>query len=293
MMNHIFYKSSLNSSLNSSLYLIESLLIMLHQQQVIVTRAQHQQDSFCQALTQQGAICIQAPCITLVDPPTSGHPLFIKDHYISRENLLSTPQEDPYTLVIFTSTNAVHTFMKIPKAVRNNILQEAKIAVVGQSTANALYYQGITCDYIPNRFVAESLLQTLYPHIIPTQTRVLIPRALKARTLIENRLLEWGARVHVCPLYQTIAHQLNSEIKRQIIAPLPVYIKKRWLTFTASSTVHHFVSQWSFEELKDLQARTHTAVIGPTVAQTAIEYGFAITAQAKPHTMTGLLSCLS
>ena len=266
---------------------------MLHQQQVVVTRAQHQQDSFCEALIHQGALCIQAPCITLAPAPTAQHPIFAQEYYISREDLLSDPNSISYNLVIFTSTNAVHAFMQIPKEFRTRILQEAQVAVVGQSTANILYTHGISCDYIPDQFVAEGLLKTLHPHIIPTQTRVLIPRALKARMILEERLLAWGARVHVCPLYQTTVLPLTIEIKQQIIAPLPAHIKKRWLTFTASSIVHHFVKQWSLEELRDLQARTHTAVIGPVVAQTAIDYGFSINAQANPHTMRGLLSCLS
>jgi uroporphyrinogen III methyltransferase/synthase len=63
------------------------------------------------------------------------------------------------------------------------------------------------------------------------------------------------------------------------------------VTFTSSSTVTHFAALLG-ERAKDVAARAPAAVIGPITAQTALEAGFRMAAEASVHTVDGLVAAI-
>ena len=58
-----------------------------------------------------------------------------------------------------------------------------------------------------------------------------------------------------------------------------------WITFTSSSTVNNFIQAWGREAVEMVKI----ASIGPITSATLREHGLEATAEAKPHTIGGLI----
>ena len=85
------------------------------------------------------------------------------------------------------------------------------MAAIGPGTAAALAEHGIRADVVPERFVAESLVQALEQ--VPV-SRALIARAGQARDVLPDALRARGAEVDVVALYETVAEPLSERALR-------------------------------------------------------------------------------
>ncbi len=104
------------------------------------------------------------------------------------------------------------------------------MAAIGPGTARALAEHGINADVVPERFVAEGLVEALAE--LPVG-RALVARAAEARDVLAEALRERGAEVDVVALYQTVAEPLA---ERELAAVAGA----DYVTFTSSSTVRFF-----------------------------------------------------
>src|SRR5204863_2089858 len=117
-----------------------------------------------------GAEVIEAPAIRIV--PLDGPPLDV----------------EPYDLVCQTSPNGVRLlFERIQDA---RALAVATVAAIGPGTARALREHGIVADVVPDRFVAEALVEALAD--LPVR-RALVARAAEARDVLPDALRARGA----------------------------------------------------------------------------------------------------
>ena len=140
-----------------------------------------------------------------------------------------------YALVCLTSANGVHLLFEAMAAQGRDAraLANATVAAIGPGTAAALAEHGIAADVVPERFVAESLVEALAD--VPVEGKpVLIARAAEARDVLPDALRERGAEVDVVALYETVAE-----------TPPPEAIEAAqsadFITFTSSSTVRNLV----------------------------------------------------
>ena len=85
-------------------------------------------------------------------------------------------------------------------------LAGARIAAIGPGTARALSERGLIADVVPERFVAEGLIEALAD--VPV-SRALMARASEARDVLPDALRERGAEVDVVALYETVAETLS------------------------------------------------------------------------------------
>ena len=107
-----------------------------------------------------------------------------------------------------------------------------RIAAIGPGTASALRDHGVIADIVPERFVAEGLVEALAG--VPV-SRALVARAADARDVLPDALRERGAEVDVVALYETVAEPLSAaELERVAGAD--------YVTFTSSSTVRFFMA---------------------------------------------------
>src|SRR6185437_4279655 len=115
---------------------------------VAVTRARAQASGLARRLEELGASVVQTPTI--------------RTREISDPTL---PPLDPasYDLICLTSANGVQfLFKRLAAGGRDaRALAGARIAAIGPGTAAALAQHGIVADVIPERFVAESLVEAL------------------------------------------------------------------------------------------------------------------------------------
>jgi len=231
---------------------------------VAVTRARAQSSSLARGLRALGAQVREAPVITVRQ--IAGEPL----------------DPAPYDLVCLASANAVEAlFARLHAGGRDaRSLAGARIAAIGPGTARALAEHGIVADVLPERFVAESLVQALAG--IPVE-RALVARALDARDVLPDALRARGADVDVLALYETLAEPLSA-------SALDAARSADYITFTSSSTVRFFLDAAGGEA--GLSDSTRIVSIGPVTSETLREHGLEPHVEAERHDIDGMLAAL-
>jgi uroporphyrinogen III methyltransferase/synthase len=229
---------------------------------VAVTRARAQASGLAARLRGLGAAAIEAPAIRIaeVDGPV--------------------PELERYDLVCLTSPNGVRfLFDRLARAGQDaRAFSGTRIAAIGPGTAAALRERGLTADVVPERFVAEGLVQALED--VPVQ-RALIARAAEARDVLPDALRERGAEVDVMPLYETVAEPITAG-QRGAVA------QADYVTFTSSSTVRFF-----FDAVGDgLSPATRLVSIGPVTSEALRERGRAPDVEAARHDIDGVVQAL-
>jgi uroporphyrinogen III methyltransferase/synthase len=229
---------------------------------VAVTRARAQVSGLAARLRALGAEVVEAPAIRIV--PLDG----------------ATPDVEGYDLICLTSPNGVRLlFERLAAAGRDaRALGGARVAAIGPGTARALREHGVIADIVPERFVAESLVEALRD--VPV-TRALVARAAEARDVLPDALRARGAEVDVIALYETVAQPLEE-------SELAAIEHADYVTFTSSSTVRFF-----FEEAGSrLAERTRLVSIGPVTSEALRERGRKPDVEAQRHDIDGLVEAL-
>ena len=154
------------------------------------------------------------------------------------------------------------------------------VAAIGPGTTRALAEHGIAADVVPERFVAEALVEAL-ADIDVKGRKVLIARADEARDVLPDALRERGAEVDVVALYETVRE-----------APEPDAVDAAqsadYVTFTSSSTVRNLT-----EALGDrFPAGARIVSIGPITSEAARAAGLEVHAKAERHDIDGLIEAL-
>ncbi len=243
---------------------------------VAVTRAEEQSQSFIQLLREKGAEPFSFPVIKTV-PPQDWSPL---------DKAMETL--DQYHGLIFTSVNGVDYFMQRLREKDKDIreLKGVRIYAIGPKTAQAVRDLGIRVDIVPEKFVAESLLESIGKENVKGK-RFLLPRAETARETLPETLRELGAEIDVVPAYRTILPETGKQalIERLKEGSLDV------IAFTASSTVKNFMELMG-EDCKDELTKIAIACIGPITAQTAQDLGLKVDVVPTDYTIESLVQAI-
>ena len=229
---------------------------------VAVTRARAQASGLASRLRALGAEVVEAPAIRI--SPLEG----------------SLPDLRSYDLVCLTSPNGARLLLARMAAagLDARALSGARIAAIGPGTAAALREHGLIADVVPERFVAEGLVEALAD--VPVG-RALVARAAEARDVLPDALRERGAEVDVVALYETVAEPLSD-------AGLQAVADADYVTFTSSSTV-----RFLFEAIAGRVAlRARLVSIGPVTSETLRAQGHEPDVEAVRHDIDGLVDAL-
>ncbi|PIE69456.1 MAG: uroporphyrinogen-III C-methyltransferase [Deltaproteobacteria bacterium] len=246
---------------------------------VVVTRARQQASGLVGLLGDMGACCYEFPTIRI-------KPL---DDYAPVQEVITAL--DTYDWLLFTSVNGVVHFWKQLRAAGKDAraLGGKNIAAIGPATARELEARGLYADFVPEKYVAESVVEGLLELGIKDK-RVLIPRARKAREVLPEGLREAGCLVDVVPVYETV---LAQEGKQDVLTGLE-HGEIHCLTFTSSSTVDNFFSLVEPEVIQDYMRKgLVVAVIGPVTAKTLANYGLSASIQPKDYTVPALAEAVA
>jgi uroporphyrinogen III methyltransferase/synthase len=234
---------------------------------VVVTRAREQASVLVARLEDLGAEVLELPAIEIT--PID----------------FAVPDLAAYEWLVFTSANGVRAFFVDgvrPAGLDARALAGLRIAAIGPGTDRALERFGLRADLVPERFVAESLLEA-FPDPTAPGARVLLARAEVARDILPDGLTERGYAVDVLPVYRT-----------RPATPDPALLARvregRFdaVTFTSSSTVDNFCVQ--VDPRPD--PFPFVVSIGPVTSATARERGLRVDAEAEQHTIDGLVATL-
>jgi uroporphyrinogen III methyltransferase/synthase len=278
----------------------------LHGRRVVVTRARAQASSLAATLRELGADVVELPAIR------------IEPRIESEEVRLAVESIREYSLVCVTSPNGAHLLFEAltragPSAAEKDpdtgipsgtgtgagldapalsgatgtgadldarALAGATVAAIGPGTARALAEHGIAADVVPERFVAEALVEALAGVEVKGK-RALVARAAEARDVLPDALRERGAEVDVLALYETVREQPDAEA-------VEAAQSADYVTFTSSSTVTNLTAA--------LGDRFPTAArivsIGPVTSEAARAAGLEVDVEAERHDVDGLLAAL-
>ncbi len=240
---------------------------------VVVTRTPEQAGPLVEHLEILGAQVVVAPAIEITDPSDEGVAL-----RSAASSLGSADSDgDRPDWIVFTSANAVRRFCAVldPDA----DLGSTRVAVIGTGTGEAALIAGITVDLVPQRFVAEGLLDA-FPDPPPGGGTVWLPRAEVARNVLPEGLMERGWVVEVIPAYRTGTVARDEELAAEIAGADAV-------GFASASSVDAFVDAYGAE------IPPVVAAIGPVTAARARELNLDVAVQPEEHTIAALAHALA
>lgn len=246
----------------------------LEGRRIAVTRPAGQAGALVDGLRELGAEPLVCPTIEIVDPPDP-------------EPLRRAAEElGSYDWLVFTSANGVdRLWHELEARGREGLPANARVAAIGPATAQALEVRGSHPEIVPEEYVAEAVADALVAFGELSGRRVLLPRAAGARQVLPQRLRAAGAEVDEIVAYE-------SRADAEGIARLAAALRRGevdMVTFTASSTVRHFVEEGHSTEL----GRARVAVIGPITARAARSAGVRVDVEAREYTVRGLLEAIS
>jgi uroporphyrinogen III methyltransferase/synthase len=233
---------------------------------VAVTRARAQSSGLARVLGELGATVLEAPAILV--------------------RMLPGPALDPspYDLVCVTSANGVEgLFARLaagepPRDARS--LAGARIAAIGAGTVAALAARGIRADIVPERAVAESLVEALDGLEV---RRALIARASQAREVIPEALAAKGVQVDLLDVYETVAEAPEAGVIEQAVCA-------DYITFTSSSTVRFFLE--AAGGAGAISQASRIVSIGPVTSDALREHGLEPHLEAERHDVEGIVEAL-
>lgn len=247
---------------------------------VMVTRTREQASELVSMLEEQGADVLERSTIAIQDPD-SWEPLDLALNKLHK-----------YDWVLFTSLNAVQNFfLRLHgQGLDARAFGRARIGVVGTATAEALRGYGLRADMVPAKFTSEGLAESLLGAGVSGKY-ILIPRAAKAREVLNDTLQQAGAMVEAVPVYQNVRPTGYDDQLRQELTEKRVDV----VTFTSSSTVTnflHMLNEKDPQKLKELLQHTTIAAIGPITAQTVRQSGLDVDIQPETHTIPELVEAI-
>ncbi|MGO9456145.1 MAG: uroporphyrinogen-III C-methyltransferase, partial [Acidimicrobiales bacterium] len=160
---------------------------------VVVTRARGQAAPLTDALQAAGARVVEVPVVEIADPDDGGAALRRAAQAVAS-----------YDWVAFTSANAVHRFVPLLRDSRG--FGPARLAAVGDATAEALAAYNLVADLVPERTDGAAGAEALAAGFdaAPAGGRVLFPRAQGARRALPDGLAARGWAVDEVVAYRSV-----------------------------------------------------------------------------------------
>jgi uroporphyrinogen-III synthase len=190
-----------------------------------------------------------------------------------------------YDWVVFTSATSVA--LTFDAASQNGVTivdwAHTRIAAVGTATASALLERGANVQLVPERFVAESLLDAFRAQVDLAGAMVLYPTASGARAVITDGLRALGATVDRIDAYESVAS--DNDISAVLHALRDGRVNA--VTLTATSAVDAWVNA-----MMPLHTAADVVSIGPITTQAARAAGLRVAAEAMPSTVDGVVDAV-
>ena len=246
---------------------------------MVVTRAANQQGEAKRLLEAEGARVLDLPAL-VIGPPDDWGPL---------DDALAELED--FHWLVFSSANGVQAVEQRLQR-RGSCLarrpDSLKIAAVGRKTAALLDGLGAPADFVPPRFVADSLIEN-FP-VSGFGLRMLLPRVQSGgRTLLADVFAKAGVRVVEVAAYESRCPETMPEPTAEAIAAEDVDV----ICFSSGKTASHsaqLLLQRFGERWSEHIATVKLISIGPQTSQSCHEHFGRVDAEADPHDLDGLVA---
>jgi uroporphyrinogen III methyltransferase/synthase len=239
---------------------------------IVVTRTREQAGELSKALAELGADVIELPTIRIEHPT---------DKLGFAETVTHAHE---YDWLVFTSPNGVEKFFDAFFAVFEDArsLGNPRIAAIGAGTAKKIREYRIGVDLIPEKFVAEGLIDAFKKESVENLTMLWV-RAEESRDVVGEGLTALGAIVDDCVAYRTVPETDDPTGAKALLAEKGADL----ITFTSGSTVDHFFAL-GLEWPEGCVAGS----IGPVTSETLRKHGMPPAFEAVPHDIPGLVAAI-
>ncbi len=236
---------------------------------IVVTRASAQATGLRHALAELGADVLELPALR-IEP--------IEDPKLRT----CLDRIDEFEWVVFTSQNAVRIVWDALRATGRDAraFASSRIACVGRSTSDALLSHGLAADVLPQRFVAEGVLDAMASRSDMTGARVLYLAAEGARDVLPEGLRVLGCPVEVVRVYRSVNDGAGADVLRSAIADGTVDA----VTFASASAVRGYVDVVGAELARAVPAIS----IGPVTSEAVRSAGISLGAEAVEPSVSAL-----
>src|SRR5215472_15215288 len=221
---------------------------------ILVTRASPQAFGLAEPLRDLGAQVIEVPTIEITGAGNIG----------ALDNALI--KIDHYDTLILTSVNGVERLFERYNRLGLPIvdMQHLMVVAIGPATARAIQSEGLGVSIVPEKYVAESVVEALRGKIFKN-SRVLLVRAKVARDVLPNELQKMGASVDVIEAYETrVPEGAKEKLENLFTDPGS---RPHLITFTSSSTANNFLTLLG-ENAQTFLEGVNLASIGPVTSKT-------------------------
>jgi uroporphyrinogen-III synthase len=238
---------------------------------VLSTRPEAANDEFAAALKERGVGIMHMPTIDIAEPES--WTAFDK----------AADALDVYSGILFTSVNAVGSFVKRLGARGEGINDLPPVHAVGEKTADALKQLGIPVETMPASGGAAELADALGD--VDNQF-YLHPTTDKARPELANIIQERGGKLNTVVVYRTVLPRYEDirDVDEQLIMG-----EIDCVAFFSPSAARNFMS--IIPGFK--QATVLIATIGQTTAQAAMALGFRVDVIAAEQNAISLANAIA
>lgn len=244
----------------------------LKDKKVLVPRGAGQAKSFSQLVEKYGGISIEIPLIAF-------RPIELTEQLQRAIDQINT-----YDWIVFTSNVTVETFFSFYKNKDHHSVP--KIAVIGTKTEEVLQERGFKAAFVPSAYVTEVFTDEFLP-IVPSGSKVLIPKGNLAREYISTSLSNHGVLVDEIVIYETYMPDESTEKLAKMLADDELDI----LMFTSPSTVNHFMSVVKEYNLENYIKRCVISCIGPVTKKRLLGYGLPVHVSPEEYTVKEMIKC--
>ena len=244
-----------------------------------MTRASRQAFGLSDPLRALGATVIEIPTIEICPA----------ESYARLDNALI--KIDHYDTLILTSVNGVEVLFERYNRLGLPIvdMQHLLVVAIGPATAAAIRSEGVSVSIVPEKYVAESVVEALRGKIFKN-SRVLLVRAKVARDVLPDELSKGGATVDVIEAYEIrVPNGAKEKLQNLFTDPAS---RPHLITFTSSSTANNFLTLLG-EDARAFLEGVQLASIGPVTSETLRKCGFPPTIEATEYTMDGLVHAIT
>jgi uroporphyrinogen III methyltransferase/synthase len=240
---------------------------------IVVTRTREQAGELSKSLRDLGADVIELPTIRIEHP----------DDHLGFAEMVAGAHE--YDWIVFTSPNGVERFFDAfykayPDA---RCLGNAKLAAIGTGTAKKIQEYRFAVDLIPERFVAEGLIEAFKKEDVENLTMLWV-KAAESREIVGDGLAALGAIVDECIAYRTVPETEDPTGARARLTEQGADL----ITFTSGSTVDHFFNlgiPWP--------AGCVAGSIGPITSEVLRRHDMPPAFEASKHDIPGLTAAIA
>ncbi|MDA7933295.1 uroporphyrinogen-III C-methyltransferase [Akkermansiaceae bacterium] len=239
---------------------------------IVVTRTREQAGELSKQLGDLGADVVELPTIRIEHPQDK------------MDFAQMVADAHTYDWLIFTSPNGVEKFFDAFYATYQDArsLGGPRIAAIGPSTEAKIREYRFTVDLLPEKFVAEGLVEAFKKENVEHQ-KLLWIKAEETRDVLYHSLMDLGAIVDSCLAYRTVPETEDPTGAAKRLAEDGADM----ITFTSGSTAENF-----FKMGIDWPEGCVAGSIGPVTSKTFKSLSEETCIESQKHDIPGLVAAI-